>query len=760
MTEYDPDEISEETTADRDLSEKSQAGSRDIKLTPYMSPLGAWALSVGSAIGWGSFVFTGNSYLLKAGPAGSVIGMFIGAVIMLIIGRNYHYLMNRYPDAGGVYAYVTEIFGHDRAFLAAWFLFLTYIAVFWANATSLPLFARYFFGDLFRFGPHYTIAEYEVYLGEALLSITAIVLMSILCMYARKLTQGIVIILAVVFTAGLTICVAVALLKRDPAVYSMNPVFLPDSSIASQIVSIACMAPWAYVGFENISHSAEEFSFSHKKSFKIISWSVIVTTLLYMFIVILSVTAYPEGFNSWQEYIAGRESITGLDALPTFYAGGRYMGVAGKAILSAVLFGLIFSSLIGMIMALSRLLYAMAKDHIIPVKFAKLSKRGIPYRTVLIITAISVFIPFAGRTAIGWIVDVTTIGTILVFCFVSAAVYKMGRVENVRCERCMGLAGIIVMVLLAVLIQVPSFTADSSMAKESYFLFTIWGVLGFIFFRGVINKDSDRRFGNSVIVWIGMLALILFTALTWMGESTREAADDAIMDVRDFYTGEADISVYQMSETEFVDSKIETMNKVAMKNSIVVLGMFALSCLMILSNYRTMRRREKENEEKLGEARNKIYQDQLTGVKSMHAYAEKEASMNMRIKDNLVEEYSVVVCDVNGLKQINDTLGHKAGDEYIRTASMMICKQFKHSPVYRIGGDEFVVILEGDDYANRQHLMNELNETVEYNNDVGGVVIAAGMSDFIQDGDVSLYQVFERADSLMYTRKRELKGEK
>jgi len=56
-------------------------------------------------------------------------------------------------------------------------------------------------------------------------------------------------------------------------------------------------------------------------------------------------------------------------------------------------------------------------------------------------------------------------------------------------------------------------------------------------------------------------------------------------------------------------------------------------------------------------------------------------------------EFGVIGCDVNGLKKINDTLGHKAGDEYICAACKMLCEYFKHSPVFRIGGDEFVVIL-------------------------------------------------------------------
>ena len=70
----------------------------------------------------------------------------------------------------------------------------------------------------------------------------------------------------------------------------------------------------------------------------------------------------------------------------------------------------------------------------------------------------------------------------------------------------------------------------------------------------------------------------------------------------------------------------------------------------------------------------------------------------------------MVVCDVNGLKKINDTLGHKAGDEYIRKAFEMICDIFQHSPVYRTGGDEFVVILTGRDYIIRKELVLALHD--------------------------------------------------
>ena len=299
------------------------------------------------------------------------------------------------------------------------------------------------------------------------------------------------------------------------------------------------------------------------------------------------------------------------------------------------------------------------------------------------------------------------------------------------------------------------------MAKESYFLFTVWGVLGFVFFRLVIGRDKLRRYGNSIAVWVGMMALVIFSALMWIGEATTAAAEEAIGDMHKVYSeiyAGGNVEGVEALEQSFVKNETAKMDRITTRNNIVVLGLFALSVTVIVSNHRTMKRRERENEEALGDIRNIAYKDNLTGVKSMHAYSEKEKSMNVRISDELVDEFAVVVCDVNGLKVINDTLGHKTGDEYIRKACDIICSKFKRSPVFRIGGDEFVVILEGSDYNERSNLMRELDELADVNNVTGGVVVAAGITDYEKGIDMSFRKVFDRADAMMYARKRELKG--
>ena len=154
--------------------------------TPAVSQFSAWAFALGTSVGWGSLVVTSNSYLGQAGPWGSVLGLLIGGLIMLVIAKNYAYLMQIYPEAGGAYAFGREVFGHDFGFLTGWFLALVYLAVLWANATSIPLFARYFMGEIFEYGKLYTIFGYDIYLGEALITILAPVLIALLSIRSQK----------------------------------------------------------------------------------------------------------------------------------------------------------------------------------------------------------------------------------------------------------------------------------------------------------------------------------------------------------------------------------------------------------------------------------------------------------------------------------------------------------------------------------------------------------------------------------------------
>ena len=165
-------------------------------------------------------------------------------------------------------------------------------------------------------------------------------------------------------------------------------------------------------------------------------------------------------------------------------------------------------------------------------------------------------------------------------------------------------------------------------------------------------------------------------------------------------------------------------------------------------------RREMSYREALGSAMVLANRDALTGLKNKHAYIQKENQLDERISSENKPAFAVIVCDVNGLKQINDTRGHIAGDDFIRHAGKMLCEIFSHSPVYRIGGDEFVIMLEERDYRNRAALMQQLSEQVHENLLRQEVTVSSGISAFDPAKDVCVQDVFERADRAMYEQKR------
>jgi diguanylate cyclase (GGDEF)-like protein len=156
-------------------------------------------------------------------------------------------------------------------------------------------------------------------------------------------------------------------------------------------------------------------------------------------------------------------------------------------------------------------------------------------------------------------------------------------------------------------------------------------------------------------------------------------------------------------------------------------------------------------------------EDKLTKVKNVTAYEQQEHIMNQHIAAKDLA-FSVLMLDVNGLKGINDRFGHAMGNELLRQTVKHLCDQFKHSPVFRVGGDEFVVIVMNEDYEKRYEALQEL-ETHCHKRDYSlprpweQLAFATGMSDFDPKNDTTFQEIFLRADAAMYKAKRSAEGQ-
>ena len=171
-------------------------------------------------------------------------------------------------------------------------------------------------------------------------------------------------------------------------------------------------------------------------------------------------------------------------------------------------------------------------------------------------------------------------------------------------------------------------------------------------------------------------------------------------------------------------------------------------------------RREEEQKRNLQSAELRARLDDLTGIRNKNAFHELVDSIEKSIESGeKVQPFGIVMCDLNDLKQMNDTRGHSFGDEALQSASRMICDVFKHSPVFRVGGDEFVVVLGGSDFKQREKLLKQFRESSESNRvSRTGPVIASGMAIWHSDKKETFDDVFKRADQKMYKNKNKLKS--
>lgn len=169
----------------------------------------------------------------------------------------------------------------------------------------------------------------------------------------------------------------------------------------------------------------------------------------------------------------------------------------------------------------------------------------------------------------------------------------------------------------------------------------------------------------------------------------------------------------------------------------------------------------RDKEEQLGQMSKEVNRDALTHAGSIIAYNKKSEELSASIAEGNAA-FAIVMVDLNDLKKINDLYGHQAGDVYIKKCCTIICDTFRHSPVYRIGGDEFVIVLQEEDYRNRRQLTEKLKATFAVS--VANISVpidqrysaAVGMAEYASD-DNTVELVFKRADKAMYADKMKYK---
>jgi diguanylate cyclase (GGDEF)-like protein len=156
----------------------------------------------------------------------------------------------------------------------------------------------------------------------------------------------------------------------------------------------------------------------------------------------------------------------------------------------------------------------------------------------------------------------------------------------------------------------------------------------------------------------------------------------------------------------------------------------------------------------------RVFVDALTSSKNKGAFSNAIEGLQKQLDaDDPGLAFAIGVFDCDNLKIINDKYGHEKGDVYLLSACRLICRVFQHSPVFRIGGDEFSVVLQNEDYKNRDTLAQQFSAAMLEHNELAGneweqVHVAMGIAVYDAQTDHNVSDVMRRADELMYMNKR------
>ncbi|MFD2639015.1 APC family permease [Piscibacillus salipiscarius] len=457
------------------------------KLSKTLKPHWVWAIALGSSIGWGSFVLPAD-WMAGAGPLGVILGLSIGAVLMAIIAISYGVLIRNYPVSGGEFAYAFLSLNRVHAYISGWFLTLGYICIVALNATAFALMLKFVFPDFIQNMKIYTVAGWDVYFTEIIIVTLLVAFFTYLNIKGSGLSGRMQFIFVMILILGVFSLTGFMTTNSGASFSNMNPVFSPEVSPLAAILTIVAIAPFAYVGFDNVPQAAEEFKFSARKALTLIMMALLFAAIIYSFMIITTAVAAP-----WQDTSsAGLQWGTGTVVQDV-------LGTGGLVILVVALSMGIFTGLNGFLISASRVLFAMARGKVLPNAFSKLhSKHNTPYFAIIFAAIVAILAPWFGREVLGWIVNMSSLGVSIAYFYTCYTAYSLLKWNDQGSEfdetlhivspgkKFIAILGMVSSVGFLILLLYPN--SPAALGSESLWALVIWIVLGFIFYL-VKRKD-------------------------------------------------------------------------------------------------------------------------------------------------------------------------------------------------------------------------------------------------------------------------------
>ena len=490
-------------------NEQNNSVSSSASLQRALSPMHVWAIAFGCVIGWGSFINPGKKFLPTSGVAGTAIAMVLGAMVMIIIAFSYAYMVPKYPKAGGEFTFTKMCFGKNMAFICGWFLTAAYLTNVPMNSTAIGLIVDGLDGsaDILKFGFHYAVAGFDIYMGEMLLASVILLLFGYLNIIGVKKAGFVQTVLSTMLVVCVFTLFVAALVSSKAKGINMQPIWGFDKSAAMKagattetigefahigtsgvmgaILATFAIAPWAYVGFDAIPQAAEEFNFSFKK----VSFIMIIAIVFGCFVYTSNNTVAAAALENWPDRVMAGEWVV-------LVAAEELLGIFGKALVGLGVSCAVLSGIMGFYLASSRLMYSMSRDGYLPEWFGRIdTKYGTPKNAMIFCIIVSLSGPILGREALGWFVDMSAIGASIGYFFTAASTLVTARRDGdgTTFLKTMAMIGVVFSVIFMILqlIPIPGLNGVH-FGKESYIMLIVWVAMGLAFYakqRKLFNSE-------------------------------------------------------------------------------------------------------------------------------------------------------------------------------------------------------------------------------------------------------------------------------
>lgn len=385
------------------------------KLSRSMKPQWIWAIALGSAVGWGAFIQP-TDWMATAGPLGAILGMAIGGALMCLIAVSYGLLIQTFPVSGGEYAYTYASFGRIHAYICGWFLTLGYIAIVALNASAMSLLFRRMVPPVVKWVPLWEVAGWQVYLGEIVVTSAALLLFAWLNGRGATLSGRLQFVFCCTMLGGVVLMLLAAVLSSATSWDNVSPGFPEGTSAVPAVLAIVAVAPWAYVGFDNVPQSAEEFNFAPHRAFRLIILAILAAIAIYAAMITTTALSF-----DWSELVASEPAWGTADSV------AHVLGAGGLVLLAVSISMGIFTGLNGFFGSASRLLFAMGRAHTVPAAFGTLSRHGTPTKALWFVAAICLVAPWFGREALNWVVDMSSVGVTIAYTYACLVAFRTFR---------------------------------------------------------------------------------------------------------------------------------------------------------------------------------------------------------------------------------------------------------------------------------------------------------------------------------------------